>query len=98
MAIAVVVGQKREAVERWVENHPMPFPVLIDEQRSVIKAFDVYHPLGIDAFRIAHPSLFLLSEDQNVVYAYVGKNQKDRPSQDETYEKVHQYLARTLDE
>lgn len=76
----------------------MPFPFLIDEDRSVIKAFDVYNPLSIDAYKIAHPSLFLISEDQKVVYAYVGKNQFDRPTDDQVYEQVHQFLTNTLEE
>lgn len=37
----------------------MPFPFLIDADRVVIKAFDVYNPFNIDAFRIAHPSLMM---------------------------------------
>jgi methyl-accepting chemotaxis protein len=74
----------------------MPFPFLIDQEREVIKAFDVYNPINIDAFRIAHPSLFLISPEGKIIYAYVGKNQKDRPSQDETYQQVHRLLSNTL--
>lgn len=74
----------------------MPFPFLIDEDREVIKAFDVYHPIGFDAYKIAHPSMFLISGDQKVVYTYVGKNQADRPSDDLTHQKVHELLSATL--
>jgi peroxiredoxin len=94
--IIIVVGQKREAVSKWLEKNPMPFPLLIDENRSVTKSFNVYHPFGIDAFKIAHPSLFLISEEGKVVYSYVGKHQADRPSQEKTYKLVHDLLSATF--
>jgi peroxiredoxin len=57
--------------------------LLVDEERSVVKAFDVFHFIGIDAFRIARPSVFFINEEGHVAFAYVGKNQKDRLSIDE---------------
>jgi peroxiredoxin len=70
----------------------MPFIFLIDEDRRVIKEFDVYHPFGLDAYKIAYPSLFLISEEGRIVYTYVGVNQADRPSQNIVYEKVYELL------
>jgi peroxiredoxin len=95
--IVVIAGQKRQVVKKWLEKNPMPFPFLIDEDRAVIKAFDVYHPIGLDAYKIAHPSMFLISADQKIVYAYVGKNQSDRPSDDLTHQKVHELLSDALE-
>jgi methyl-accepting chemotaxis protein len=86
------VGQKREGVKKWLAENPMPFPFLIDEDRKVIKEFDVYHPFGIAAYKIAHPSTFLVNEEGKIVYAYVGENQADRPSDHVVYEKVHALL------
>ncbi|HET7658059.1 MAG TPA: redoxin domain-containing protein [Bacillales bacterium] len=97
VSILVIAGQKRENVKQWLEQNPMPFPFLIDEDRAVIKSFDVYHPIGLDAFNIAHPSLFLISAEQTISFAYVGKNQFDRPSDDLTNQKVHELLSKTID-
>jgi peroxiredoxin len=94
--IIIIVGQKRDAVKKWLEANPMPFPFLIDEERSVIKSFDVYHPFGLAAYKIAHPSLFLISKEGKVVYSYVGENQADRPSNEQTYEVVHDLLSETI--
>lgn len=94
--IVVIVGQKIQNVSAWLQDNPMPFPFLIDADRSVIKQFDVYNPFHIDAFRIAHPSLFLLSSEGKVVYSYVGKNQSDRPTQEDTFSQVHALLSDTL--
>lgn len=72
----------------------MPFPMLIDEDRRVTKAFDVFHAIGIDAFRIAHPSMFLVTEEGTVEYLYVGKNQTDRPTHEQTLKAVMEVLHR----
>ncbi len=76
----------------------MPFPLLIDETRSVIKAFDVFNPINVDAFRIAHPSMFLVSPQGEVVYAYVGSHQADRPTDNFTNQKVHELFSQTLED
>lgn len=72
----------------------MPFPVLIDEDRSVIKAFDVYNLISFDAFRMAHPSTFLIDEEGKVAYTYVGSQQWDLPSQDTLLEQVEKVLSK----
>jgi peroxiredoxin len=74
----------------------MPFPFLIDETRDVIKAFNVYHPFGIDAYKIAHPSTFLIDQEGQVAFAYVGKHQADRPSFESTYNEIVNLLDDTF--
>lgn len=75
----------------------MPFPFLIDTDRAIIKQFDVYNPISIDAFRLAHPSLFLIDADGKIVYSFVSSNQFDRPTEESTFEKVHELLGHTMD-
>lgn len=94
--IFIIVGQKREAVKSFLLKNPMPFPFLIDETREVIKAFDVYHPFGFDAYKIAHPSTFLIDQAGRVAFAYVGKHQADRPSFEATYQEVAALLDYTF--
>ena len=96
MPILVVVGQKREAVKDFLARNPMPFLFLIDETRDVIKAFDVYHPFGIDAYKIAHPSTFLIDQEGRVAFAYVGRHQADRPTFELTYTEVVNLLDDTF--
>lgn len=93
-----VLGQKKEAVAVYLQSHPLPFPVLVDETRDVIKAFDVYHPIGIDAFNIARPSVFLIDPDQKIVYGYVGRHQADLPNQEKLAAEVHEVLSQALEE
>lgn len=91
--IVVIAGQTKEAAAKWLEKSPMPFPFLLDVDRGVIKQFDVYNPVSFDAFRLAHPSLFLIDGHRKIVYSYVSSNQFDRPTDNATYEKVHELLA-----
>ncbi|MCT8139452.1 redoxin domain-containing protein [Anaerobacillus sp. CMMVII] len=95
--IFVIAGQNKSSAAKWLEKNPMPFPFLIDADRSVIKQFDVYNPISFDAFRLAHPSLFLVDSDGKIVYSYVSSNQFDRPTENATYEKVHDLLAKSID-
>jgi peroxiredoxin len=96
--VLVIVGQKREAVDSFLEKNPMPFPFLIDKTREVIKAFNVYHPFGINAYKIAHPSTFLIDQNGHVAFAYVGRHQADRPSFESTYKEVLKLLDDTFEE
>uniref|UniRef100_A0A1S2KUP0 Alkyl hydroperoxide reductase subunit C/ Thiol specific antioxidant domain-containing protein n=1 Tax=Anaerobacillus isosaccharinicus TaxID=1532552 RepID=A0A1S2KUP0_9BACI len=93
MPIVVIAGQSKESAAKWLDKNPMPFPFLIDSDRSVIKQFDVYNAISIDAFRLAHPSLFLIDGDGKIVYSYVSSNQFDRPTENSTFEKVHELLG-----
>lgn len=39
--LAVDSGEPEARVRRYFEHHPMPFPVLLDESRAAMKAWDV---------------------------------------------------------
>jgi peroxiredoxin len=52
-----------------------PFPLLCDEDRKVIKAYGVWHPIGIDAFNVAHPASFLIDGRGRIAYSFVGSTQ-----------------------
>jgi len=76
--IVVVLCQDRDAVARWLEANPFPAPIVTDENRSIAKAWGVYHPFGIDAFRIARPASFLVDGSGVVRFAFVASNQFQR--------------------
>lgn len=57
--------------QRW-------FPILLDSDRSVSKAYGVYHALSVDAFRIARPSAFVLAKGRRISFIFVSSNQWER--------------------
>ena len=56
----------------------MSFPFLLDEERSVTKAYGLYHRLAIDALNIAHPATLVIDRDRKIAYIYRGDSQTDR--------------------
>ena len=61
------------------ERLTYPFPILCDEDRAVIKRYGVWHPIGLDAFNIAHPASFLIdAASRTLRYSFVGSAQHER--------------------
>ena len=63
---------------RFLQSHPVSYPFLLDADRTVTKAYGLYHRLGVDAIHIAHPATLVIDRDRKVGYIYRGDNQTDR--------------------
>lgn len=85
-----MVAQRSEKVKRYVEDHALPFDILIDDSRDVLRAYGVWHRVGLDAFNIARPSLFLIGGDGVVRYAFVAEWQHEFPGFDEIGREIEQ--------
>jgi glutaredoxin-dependent peroxiredoxin len=79
----VVLPQKREAVERFIAETHLPFEILIDEKRDVVKTYGVWHRIGLDAWNIARPAVFLIDRDRSIRYSFIGTSQIQFPSHEE---------------
>jgi peroxiredoxin len=77
------VAQRSDAVRRYVEERGLPFNILIDDTREVLKAYGVWHPFGLDAWNIARPALFLIDRAGQIRYSFIGRNQADFPSHEQ---------------
>jgi methyl-accepting chemotaxis protein len=80
---AVVLAQRASAVQRYLTEHPVPFDVLVDETREVSKAYGVWQRIGLDAFNIARPAVFLIEKDRSIRYWFIGQSQGEFPSLEE---------------
>jgi peroxiredoxin len=78
-----LLAQSRAAVRRYIEDTGLPFDVLIDERRDVIKAYGVWHRVGVDAWNIARPAAFLIDTDRKVLASWIGDNQRQFPVPEE---------------
>ena len=78
-----VLAQDREAVRRYIEETGLPFDILIDETRDMMRAYGVWHRLGFDAWNIGRPAVFLVNQDASIAYSFVGDNQREFPDQPE---------------
>ena len=87
--LAFLAAENRDGVwkpAKFLEKHPVSFPFLLDEDRSVTKAYGLYHAIGFDAFDIAHPATLVIDRAGKVRYVYRGDNQHDRAPTDEVLE------------
>jgi peroxiredoxin len=80
--VVVVLCQKRNSVAAWLVKHPLPFPILIDDDRSRAKRWGVYVALSYDAINIARPAAFVVDAEGVVRYARVSRHQLDQPRLD----------------
>ena len=71
---------------KFLQSHPVSFPFLLDEDRSVTKAYGLYHRLGVDAIHVAHPATLVIDRDRKIEYIYRGDNQRDRAPIDKVLE------------
>jgi methyl-accepting chemotaxis protein len=78
--VVTVVAQSSDVVRRYVEDQGLPFNILIDESRDVLKAYGVWHRLGLDAWNIARPALFLIDQDGKIHYSFVSDRQDEFPT------------------
>jgi peroxiredoxin len=85
-SLAYIAIEKRKGIwkpAKHLRQHPISFPFLLDEDRSVTKAYGLYHPLGHDALRIAHPATLITDSSGTVRYIYRGDSQTDLARVDE---------------
>jgi peroxiredoxin len=75
-----VVAQSSEPVRRYIEETGLPFNILIDESRDVLKAYGVWHRAGLTAWNIARPALFLIDQQGRIRYSFVAERQDEFPS------------------
>jgi len=81
-SLVYIAAEKGEGVwkpAKYLSEHPVSFPFLLDEDRAVTKAYGLYHAFGHDAFRIARPATLIVDQSGTVQYIYRGENQTDYP-------------------
>ena len=81
--MAGVLAQKASTVRRYVEDSGLPFDILIDERRDVLRAYGVWHRIGFDAWNISRPAVFLINADATIAYASISDAQSEYPSVDQ---------------
>ena len=81
--MVAVVAQASEPVRRYIEETGLPFNILIDESREVLKAYGVWHAVGLYAWNIARPALFLVDQSGAIRYSFIGDRQDEFPSHEE---------------
>ena len=79
-------------MRRYIEDNGLPFNILVDESRDVLKAYGVWHRMGLDAWNIARPALFLIDRSGRIRYSFVGESQEEFPARDEIMGEMRRML------
>lgn len=88
MQVVAIVAQSPEAVRRFIEETGLPFNILVDESRAVVKAYGVWHALGLTAWNIARPALFLIDRSGAIRYSFIANRQEEFPEHTEIMEAI----------
>jgi peroxiredoxin len=81
--VVAVVAQSSEAVRRYIEESGLPFNILVDQSRETLKAYGVWHRVGLDAWNTARPSVFLIDRTGAIRYSFIGDRQSEFPSHEQ---------------
>lgn len=79
--LVYIAAEKSEGMfkpAKYLAEHPVSFPFLLDEDRTVTKAYGLYHRIGHDAINIAHPASLVVDRCGILRYVYRGDSQTDR--------------------
>jgi peroxiredoxin len=81
--VTAILAQAPEAVRRYIEDTGLAFDILIDAQRDVLREYGVWHRIGLDAWNISRPAVFLIDRDRTIRYSFIGDKQTEFPTQEE---------------
>jgi peroxiredoxin len=73
---------------KFLQLHPVSYPFLLDEDRSVTKSYGLYNRVALDGLNIAHPATIVIGRDRKVAYIYRGDSQTDRAPFDQALKVV----------
>lgn len=99
ISLLTITHDEKTSLEKMMKEHQFSFPVLLDEDFSFLKSYDVYYH-GEDApyedhGKHAEPAYFLLNEEGKVLYQQRQTNPFGRPHAKEL-RKTIQYIRRNL--
>jgi peroxiredoxin len=81
--VTAVVAQNPDAVRKYIEETGLAFDILIDAHRDVLREYGVWHRVGLDAWNISRPAVFLIDRDRTIRYSFIGDKQTEFPGGDE---------------
>jgi peroxiredoxin len=91
--VVAVVAQSSTAVRRYIEDKGLPFNILIDTSRDVSKAYGVWHRIGLDAWNIARPSLFVIEPTGAIRYSFIAATQDEFPAHEDIMKEIDKVLT-----
>lgn len=95
--VAFIAAEMRDDVWKpgtFLSKHPISWPFLLDEDRTVTKAYGLHNALSLDALNIAYPATLVIDAGGVVRYIYRGAGQHDRVAVDEVLQALAEVAGR----
>ena len=83
-----ILAQRAAPVRRYIEETGLPYDILIDETRDVVKAYGVWHRAGLTGWNIARVAVFLIDRAGTIHYSFVGRDQTEFPAHEEILREI----------
>lgn len=83
--VLAVAVHSQENAKQIMELSGATFPLLADPDHAVTAAYGVYDLFGDGR---AAPATFIIDQDGTIAWAYVGKDNNDRPSSEMLLEQL----------
>jgi peroxiredoxin len=94
--LVCIAAEKRDGLwepEKFLRQNPLSYPFLLDEDRMVVKAYGLYHRVGIDAWNVSHPATLVLDRTTRVRYIHKGTSQGDRAPMEDVMKALRKVSA-----
>ena len=91
--LAAVAVDPPQQSRRVVEGNDLPFAILCDTQREVVRAYGLLHEKGGRTGDIAIPAHVLIDRDGRIVWRRRSERVQDRPDPRDVLERLKEALG-----
>lgn len=81
-----IAPQDPEALRKYLEFHDLPFSILLDEDREVVRLYGVEHDVGPPRGVTAHPTGIIIDPEGIMRFINIGESSDDLPENEVLFE------------
>ena len=79
---------------KYATGERLPYPVLADPERQVIRAYGVYVRVNFESWNVARPSVVLIDPGGIVRDVFVGRHQREWPDSPDLWAVMERHEGR----
>ena len=98
VAVAFVFAQGLKVVDAFAEREGLPFPVLVDPERRMVRDYGVYVRINFESWNMARPSVVLIDPTGIVREVFVGRHSLEWPESKDLWALVERHEANGQEE
>ena len=79
---------------KYATSERLPYPVLADPERQMIRAYGVYVRINFESWNVARPSVVLIDPAGVVHEVFVGRHQREWPDSPDLWAVIERHEGR----